>query len=390
MTSRYTFISLILLALFSRPSFAEDVSFIKEYTYMASDIDSKVSSRAIALEQVKRTLLDQLGTYLISETTVRDYKITKDQITTLTAGIVSAVIIEEKWDGKSYYLKAKISADTNEIAKSIDALRHDMQKSKELEESKKRAEEAMTEVERLKRDLESVKMDTQKQGDYNSAIRNISESEWFDRGMALVLSKDYRAAIAAFTNAIELNPQQGENYFRRGLLYFLLHNHSQAIDDFSMAIKIKPKVVDAYYWRGLVNDSIGNNNGAMDDYDRVITLNPKYAEAYDRRGASYCRLGINDKGIADLDKAIQLKTNFAEAYLHRGTCYINQKKHSLAIKDLNRAISLNPRYGEAYFMRGLAYGLLENRSQADDDISIAARLGNLDAQEFLKENGSDW
>ena len=54
---------------------------------------------------------------------------TKDQITTLTAGIVSAEVIDEKWDGRTYYLKAKISADPKEVAKSVDALRNDVQKN---------------------------------------------------------------------------------------------------------------------------------------------------------------------------------------------------------------------------------------------------------------------
>jgi len=47
---------------------AKTVTFEKEYTYQASEIDSKVSSRAIALEQVKRLLLEEVGVYLISET----------------------------------------------------------------------------------------------------------------------------------------------------------------------------------------------------------------------------------------------------------------------------------------------------------------------------------
>src|SRR3990170_2077270 len=138
--SLFTLVLILFLILTSTAS-AETVTFIKEYTYMASDIDSKVSSRAIALEQVKRALLEQLGAYLISETEVKNYQITRDQITTLAAGIVSAEVIDEKWDGRSYYLKAKIAADPKEVAKSVDALRKDVQKSKELEDSKKKAEE---------------------------------------------------------------------------------------------------------------------------------------------------------------------------------------------------------------------------------------------------------
>ncbi len=139
-SNKYIFISLfspVLFLILTSMASAENVTFIKEYTYMASDLDSKISSRAIALEQTKRALLEQLGTYLISETEVKNYQISKDHVTMLTAGIVSAEIIDEKWDGRTYYLKAKIAADPKEVAKSVDALRRDVQKSKELADSKK-------------------------------------------------------------------------------------------------------------------------------------------------------------------------------------------------------------------------------------------------------------
>ena len=68
--------------------FAETKVFLEEYTYQASEADSKLSSRVIALEQVKRLLLEKLGTYLKSETEVKNFQLTKDQIVILTPGIV--------------------------------------------------------------------------------------------------------------------------------------------------------------------------------------------------------------------------------------------------------------------------------------------------------------
>ena len=117
---------------------AEDITFTKEYTYQASDIDSKVSSRANALQEVKRALLQQLGTYLISETQVKNYRMTKDQVTTLTAGIVSAEILQERWDGTSYYLRAKLTVDPQEVANAVKVLGDDREKTRELEAEKKK------------------------------------------------------------------------------------------------------------------------------------------------------------------------------------------------------------------------------------------------------------
>lgn len=77
-------------------------------------------------------MLEQLGTYLDGETQVKDFKLTKDQVTTLMAGIVKVEIVDEQWDGKTYYLKAKLSADPAEVTKHLADLRQEKQKSKEL------------------------------------------------------------------------------------------------------------------------------------------------------------------------------------------------------------------------------------------------------------------
>jgi hypothetical protein len=161
-------IAIFSLLLVANLALAKMLTFEKEYTYQASEIDSKVSCRAIALEQVKRLLLEELGTYVESNTEVKDFQLTKDQITTLTAGSVETKIIEENWDGKVYRLKAKITADPNEVAKSIDALRKDRQRSKDLEETRKRAREALKEIEKLKNEIEIVKRDKGKQEEYKN------------------------------------------------------------------------------------------------------------------------------------------------------------------------------------------------------------------------------
>ena len=56
--------TLIILFAFS---FAEEKTFIREYTYQASDYDSKVTSRANSLEQVKRLLLEEVSVFMKSE-----------------------------------------------------------------------------------------------------------------------------------------------------------------------------------------------------------------------------------------------------------------------------------------------------------------------------------
>jgi hypothetical protein len=108
------------------------VTFEREYRYAAGPSDNLITCRMIALEQVKRLLLEELGTYLESNTEVRNFTLTRDKITIITAGIVRTTIIDETWDKKTYYLKARITADPDDVTRKIDAFRKDRQKSEEL------------------------------------------------------------------------------------------------------------------------------------------------------------------------------------------------------------------------------------------------------------------
>jgi len=337
---------------------AETQTFIKEYTYQASEADSKLSSRTIALEQVKRLLLEELGTYLESITEVANFRLTKDKITTLTAGIVQTEIVDEKWDGKTYWLEAKIEADSDDVVKSIDNLRKDRTKTKELEKVRKRADKLLTENAKLRKELEVAKGEKKRQGivAYEKTIKELTEVEWFEKGLVYALSGDYSNAIDAFTKVIEFNPKDTFAYSNRGLSYSNLGNYRRAIEDYDKAIELNPKIASTYHKRGTAYDRLGNYRQSIEDFDRAIKLNPKDATSYNNRGTAYGQLG----------------------------------EYRRAIEDFDRAIKLNPKDAGAYVNRGKAYAALGNNRQALDNVITAARLGDKSAQDLLKSQGIEW
>lgn len=408
------FLSITVIAflfLTTGTAFAEKVTFVKEYNYNASDLDSKVSSRTIALEQVKRLLLEELGTYLIGETEVKNFRLTKDQITTYSAGVVSAEVVDEKWDGKTYYLKAKVSADPTEVTKSLQNIANDKQKAKELEDVRKKAAEYSKEIERLKKELEIAKADTKnidQKADikkekgkviytnqasikqYNEAVKGLSATDWFEKGLKFYESGNYKEEINAYTKAIQLNPQYADAYYNRGITYANLGNYQQAINDYAKAIELNPQDAEACYNRGVAYHRLGNHQQAIKDFTKAIQLNPKLAEAYYNRGTTYGKLGNYQQEINDYNKAIQLNSQYASAYRNRGVAYGKSGNHQQAINDFNKAIELNPQYAAAYYNRGVAYGQAGDGKKASEDFRIAAKLGNKPAQDYLKSQGIGW
>lgn len=380
----------ILLLILSNSAFAERVTIIKEYTYLASDIDSKVSSRTIALELVKRILLEQLGILLINETEVKNYQMTKDQITTITAGIVSTEILEEQWDGRSYYIKARLIADPDEVSKTVDAIRFDKKKSKELEDSKRNAENAMKEIDQLKNELLILKADTNKQNEYAKAIGELSAADWIDKAYVFFWAGRLQEAIGAFSKAIEANPDDVDNYTRRGALYGLLKKHQLTLEDYNKVIEMKPQLAEGYINRGRVYSFLGNNQQAVIDFNKAVEVEPRDAEPYNVRGFYYYQRAMYQQALKDYHRVVELDPKEALPYVYRGSIYAKLGNNQKAIKDYDKAVKIDPSFELVYRLRAISLKKIGNINLSIQDFKIAAKLGDDASQEILRKENIPW
>lgn len=114
----------------------------------------------------------------------------------------------------------------------------------------------------------------------------------YHRGRKCMVSKDLNGAVAAFSESISANNQNGIAYLRRGECYYKLNNFSEAKKDFSKAIEIAPNSASAYIWRGTVNGREGDENASIDDYKKAIKLNQELALSYFKSKANQ-KGGVN-------------------------------------------------------------------------------------------------
>jgi len=92
-----------------------DKVFIREYTYRASEDDSKNSSRKKAVQQLKVILSEEVGTHIESYLDIKKqningvaYKSINSEIKSLSSSITKLEVLKEKWDGRNYWIKAKV------------------------------------------------------------------------------------------------------------------------------------------------------------------------------------------------------------------------------------------------------------------------------------------
>jgi hypothetical protein len=208
------FVITIILAGWQK-AIAKPITVTREYTYRASEADSKLTSRTIAMEQVKRLLLEELGTYLVSNTEVRDSALTKDEIVTYTSGWVATVVVKEKWNGEDYYLMAKITADTDDVAKAISFMHEDRNKSDEMKQLRTQANDSLKEIDRLRRELAAAKASTKPdnkvkavavQKDYDLAVAKLATDENIETAF------DGRWAVSFICDDVKNNGSQAKGF----------------------------------------------------------------------------------------------------------------------------------------------------------------------------------
>jgi len=335
-----TLVSFVFILFIPDYTSAELKIFVKEYTYQASDFDSKMSSRTIALEQVRRLLLEEVGTYLISETDVKDFQLTKDRITTLSAGVVQTEILNETWDGKTYYLRARISIDPQEVTKLIAELRYNTQKNQELEETNRKVDEALRRIKQLQDELAIGQSSENKQNEYAKAVAKLKAKEWIDRGVAFMNAENYEGGLSAFKNAVEIDPTNSWAYINKGWALNTRGDYYEAIKEFDFAAAIDPQ-------------------------------NPWI---YINRGVSYNFLENYQQGLLDEERAINLDATISWAYIDRGWSYIGLGEFNQALADLNKAAQLDPKNPHVYHLRVWAHHGLGNKRQALEDIETSLNL----------------
>ena len=361
-----TFISALLLvsAAFYSPANAETKTFIREYEYQASEMDSKISSRVIAFQEVKRLLLEEIGTYLQSHTEVINLQLTKDHIIVLTGGVVQTELISENWDGKKYWMKAMIKLDPSSVAREIEILRNEKSREREITSINKGISDDLQELNRLKRDASKGKISEKKNQEYAKKVKQLRVKELYESGYNLLENRRYSKSLEILTQCIAEDSQYEEAYIQRGKVFAALGQHEKAIADYSKAISLNSNSVRTYALRGGSYLNIAMRKKAFDDFNRAVELNPKDAESLSLRGKAYAETDNLVQAKADAEEAILLDPKLWRSYLTLAKINGKMDDPNLVVDNLDKIIQLNPHAKEAYLWRGVALEERLHDSQA--------------------------
>lgn len=377
--------------------------------------------RKRAITRIHGLLLDEFCDYLEREPAVRRLRLTRDQIRVLSEQFLEKEILEEKFEGDHYYLKARLVADPARYADSSAAQRQLEGKANELDAAKRKVDAALADVKRLEGEVRFARMkqhvvDALALEPPSEAPTSVDEGlegppadlgvlpeeapaslkakavdlappdagSYLQSGATRYLAGQYEAAIQDFTRAIDLDARNARAFNARGSAFAALERYDEALEDFSRAVAQGGDLAEAYFNRGVLFLVHKNDpEKAVNDLGRAIELAPEDFAAVLCRGVAYERLGRHAESVSDFTRAAEGAETDAAPVYNRANVYLRSGDMRRAIADYSEALRRNPRHAGALFNRAFGYARQGEFEKALRDFNQVITIGPADPKAFL-------
>lgn len=301
-------------------SFAETKEITSKGKFVMGDLDSKSDARQVAIMNAKQMALEEAGVYLTSVSEVKNYELTKDEISSLAAGIVSTKVLDEKWEmeGESPVVIVVISAvvDMEDLMGNIETLKNNDELVNDMSMMQSELESLRNELDELKKAKEAAGKDDVLIDSKQKEERVNLEKATIQKMIALENIRNARfdiekgqseQAVDNLTQVIAMNPNNKTAFLHRSQAYLKSNNVEQAWHDIEAALKIDPKFTKALEMKGHILLKQNRANLAMGVFSKAIALTPDCGTCYYGRALSYMAQRQVRRANNDFRKACSLQ-----------------------------------------------------------------------------------
>ena len=170
--------------------------------------------------------------------------------------------------------------------------------------------------------------------------------------------EEFGKALTAVELALKNIPKKDVEYVifgysTRAKCYLCLEDTVKALADYSTAIKIKPDETSLYDSRAQVYFEQQKYNLSDADYKKMIELKPGDVMGYMGLGRNALRQNKPDDAIVQFNYAIKLEENYSSGYSFKAEAELEKKMWNEATNDLINAMKCGWDQKAVYHMNGL-------------------------------------
>ena len=250
------------------------------------------------------------------------------------------------------------------------------------------------------------------QGDFKRAVSELEVAItgldkdshlWLNYGIALLLNKQYRDAIAALENTllvirdnentsrnpIEIADLKVQSHYNLGLAYYHGGQIGKAIAAYQNAIQLDPTFADAYGGLGVIYWRTGDLDAAIRYCQKAIKIAPENIEFHQNLTQIYWQKGLYDRAAIGYRIILELNPSDENALHHLGIILLSKQEYDAAVSCFQKVLEINPDNALTHGALGTAYYKLGEEGPAIHAFQEVLRLDprNPDARKMLKRLG---
>ena len=175
----------------------------------------------------------------------------------------------------------------------------------------------------------------------------------FLKGNKLYAEQKYAEAVAAYGEAIGLDPANWAYRLNLGLAHKKSGGSEEALAAFSKAAELNPESYSANKETGEALAKAGQFAEAKPFYEKAAGLSPDDPDAQYNLGVCQVNLGDPEAALPRFAKAVELNPDYADAYYQMASILISQNKVPEAKAALEKFLALAPGHEKAAIARQL-------------------------------------
>ncbi len=195
------------------------------------------------------------------------------------------------------------------------------------------------------------------------------------RGMLAKEIEDPTVAIAAFTEAIRLDPYDPLPWGQRGARRYMADEDEEAEKDIRKAIELDPHQPTSWYNLSVARLDQGDRAQALEYIDRAIEIDPGLAKRHSWRALIFEERQDYRNAIPSLSKAIELDGETQELLMRRASAQLYTGRLDEAASDVEKAIAIDPDNWEPYVIRADLMWALKRLDAARANFELACEKG---------------
>lgn len=226
---------------------------------------------------------------------------------------------------------------------------------------------------------------TKRYSDILAFVKALSKSskEWGEEGFGHYNAKQYEEAIAAFDQAIQLDPNDPIIHLSKGNALIKLKRYEEALAVYDQALRLDPNNAGACKNKGYTLFFLKRYEEALTTYEQAIRLDPTIADTYNGKGHTLKSLKRYEEALTVFEQALHLNPSSVLAVVAKGDILYALDRYEKALAAYNQALALEPENTSALRGRDEVLKTWQDKSKQVEKSSHASQSQSLVVSLFI-------